>query len=335
MKLILSARTKNLADSLRFCAQLGADGIMCGPRPDDTPNGYYEMNWLVNLVSSADQFGLTVEALSLLPWHLCYKWMLGLPGRDEQIENTLTSIRNMGAAGVPVMVFNMHALRYYRTTRVHPGRAGATVTAFDYSKVKDAPLMSLGPAADRRKIALEQCRPLSDDDMWDNYTYFIRAAAPVAEEAGVKLALHPDDPQVPVIAGVARIMRSPNAFRRALEIADSPALGLKFCTGCFSQMGADVEKEIRYFGGLGRIYLVDFRNVRGTTGDFHETFLDDGQEEMLKLMCALKQSGFDGAINPDHAAHITGDTADNRQYWAYAAGYMRALMQAAEAWPTA
>ena len=329
MKLILPARTDHLVDSLRFCAQLGADGIMSGPGPDDTPNGYYEMNWLVDLVSSAEQFGLSVESLSLLPWHLCYKWMLGLPGRDEQIENALTSIRHMGAAGVPVMVFNMHGLRFYRTTRIHPERAGATATAFDYAKVKDAPVMSLGPAADPARVPPEQRRPLTDDDMWANYTYFIKAAAPVAEEAGVKLALHPDDPQVPVIAGVARIMRSPEAFRRALEIADSPALGLKYCTGCFSQMGADVEKEIRYFGGLGKIYLVDFRNIRGTVGDFHETFLDNGQEDMLALMCALKQSGFEGPIEPDHAAHITGD-ADSRQYWSYAAGYMRALMQAAE-----
>ena len=332
MKLILPARTKNLADSLRFCAQLGADGIMSGPGADETPNGIYELNWLVNLVSSAEQFGLTVESLSLLPWHLCYKWMLGLPGRDEQIEHTLTSIRHMGAAGVPVMVFNMHALRFYRTTGLAAERAGATATAFDFEKVKNAQVMSLGPAADPTLIPPEQRRPLSDEDMWANYTYFIKAAAPVAEEAGVKLALHPDDPQVPVIAGVARIMRSPEAFRRALEIADSPALGLKFCTGCFSQMGADVEAEIRYFGGMDRIYLVDFRNVRGTVADFHETFLDNGQEDMLRLMVALHQSGFRGPIGPDHAAHITGDTPDNRQYWSYAAGYMRALIQAAEMW---
>lgn len=258
--------------------------------------------------------------------------MLGLPGRDEQIEHTLTSIRNMGAAGVPVMVFNMHALRIYRTTSSYPERGGATATAFDYRQVQDAPLMSIGPAADPQYIPPEQRRPLTEDDMWANYTYFIKAAAPVAEEAGVKLALHPDDPQVPEIAGVARIMRSPEAFRRALAIADSPALGLKYCTGCFSQMGADVEGEIRYFGGLGRIYLVDFRNIRGTVGDFHETFMDNGQENMLRLMIALQQSGFDGPIGPDHAAHITGDR-DYRQYWSYAAGYMRALMQAAEAWP--
>ncbi|MBC7236570.1 MAG: mannonate dehydratase, partial [Chloroflexi bacterium] len=253
MKLVLGVRSgHDRDDSLRFAAQLGVDGVMTGPGRDDTPNGYYEYPWLVSLKSHAEAYGLTLEAMSLLPWHLCYKWMLGLPGRDEQIENTLTSIRNMGAAGVPIMVFNMHALRFYRTSNAVPDRAGALATGFEYERVKNAPLMTTGHGADMRLIPPEQRRRISDEEMWANYTYFIKAAAPVAEEAGVKLALHPDDPQVPEIAGVARIMRSPEAFRRALEIADSPALGLKFCTGCFSQMGADVEKEIRYFGGLGK-----------------------------------------------------------------------------------
>lgn len=299
-------------------------------RADETPHGYYEYPRLVELRSHVEAYGLTLEAMSLIPWHLCYKWMLGLPGRDEQIEHTLQTIRNMGAAGVPILVFNMHALRYYRTSRTAPERGGAQSTRFEWERVKNAPLMTGGPGVDSSLIPPSHRRPISDDEMWANYTYFIKAAAPVAEEAGVKLALHPDDPQAPVIAGVARIMRNPDALRRALEIADSDALGLKFCVGCFTQMGVDVAQEIEYFGSRGKIFLVDFRNIRGTVDNFQETFLDNGQQDMPKMVAALHRAGFDGPIGPDHAVHLTGDTPDNRQYWAYAVGYMRALLQTVE-----
>ena len=327
MRIILGARND---DSIRFAAQLGADGVMSGPGPDDTPNGIYEYPWLVSLKSQVEEYGLTLEAMSLIPWRLCFKWMLGLPGRDEQIDKMLTSIRNLGAAGVPVLVFNMHGLRYYRTSRSAPGRAGAQSTAFDFERVKDAPLMTVGNTADTAFIPLDQRRPISDDEMWENYAYFIKAAVPVAEEAGVKLALHPDDPQVPVIAGVARIMRSPEAFRRAMSIMPSDNLGIKYCTGCFGQMGADQVKEILHFGGLGKIFLVDFRNVIGQVDNFREAFLDNGKENMLSLMRALKESGFDGPIGPDHAVRLTGDSHASRQYWAYAIGHMLALRQAVE-----
>jgi len=141
------------------------------------------------------------------------------------------------------------------------------------------------------------------------------------------LALHPDDPQVPVIGGVARIMRSPEAMRRALEIVPSDNLGLKFCVGCFSQMGADVSEEIRYFGARGKIFLVDFRNVRGTVDRFQETFLDNGQEDMVEIMRTFVEIGYDGPIGADHAVYMIGDDRRGNRYWAYAAGYMRALVQ--------
>ena len=331
MRLILNARRDDMDESLRFAAQLGADGIMTGPRADETPRGDYEYPRLVDLRSHVESYGLALEAMSLIPWHLCYKWMLGLPGRDEQIEHTLLSIRHLGAAGVPILVFNMHALRFYRTSHTAPERGGALSTSFEWERVKDAPLMTGGAGVDTSLIPESQRRPITDAEMWANYTYFVCAACPVAEEAGVKFALHPDDPQVPVIAGVARIMRDPAAFRRALEIGNSDALGLKFCVGCFTQMGAAVASEILHFGRQGKIFLVDFRNIRGTVGHFRETFLDNGQQDMVRMVVALRDAGFDGPIGPDHAVHLTGDTPENRHYWAYAVGYMRALMQAVDA----
>jgi mannonate dehydratase len=233
----------------------------------------------------------------------------------------------MGAAGIPLLVFNVHAMRFYRTSDHAAERGGARSTRFEWARVADAPLMAGGPGTDPSLIPVRHRRPISDDEMWDHYTYFIRAVVPVAEEAGVKLALHPDDPQVPAIGGVARIMRSPEALRRALSIAPSDHLGLKFCVGCWSQMGADVASEIRHFCGQEKVFLVDYRNVRGSVDAFQETFLDNGQEDMAEVMRALVEAGYEGPIGPDHAARLVGDSPRGDRYWAYAIGYMRALLQ--------
>jgi mannonate dehydratase len=278
------------------------------------------------LKSQIEEYGMKYEGVSLLPWRMCYKWMLGLPGRDEQIEKLQTTIRNMGAAGVPVLIYNMHALRFYRTSRETIERGGSRGTSFEMERVKDAPLMA-SPGIDESLIPESHRRPISDEEMWENLTYLQKAVVPVAEEAGVYLALHPDDPPVPKIAGVARIMRDPEAFRRAIEIVPSDHNGLKFCVGCFSEMGADVAEEIRYFGSRNKIFFVDFRNIRGDVNCFCETFPDDGNEKMFDMMKALKESGYKGAVHPDHAMKITGDTRDSRQYWAFAIGHMRGLLE--------
>ena len=256
--------------------------------------------------------------------------MLGLPERDEQIENCQKTIRNIGAAGIPIFTYNMHAMRFYRTCRHVPGRGGALATSFDIELAKNAPPLAGGPGVDTSLIPESHRRPISDEEMWDNLTYFLKAVVPVAEESGVKLALHPDDPPIPSIGGVARIMRSPEAFRRAVEIVPSDNNGLLFCQGCFAEMGADVIEEIRYFGNRRKIFSVHFRNIRGTAENFAETFPDDGRVDMFAAMKAYKEVGFDGLMSPDHSLHIVGDTAWGHRYWAYAIGHMKGLKKAVD-----
>jgi len=311
---------------LEYAAQIGAEGMASSPRPRRPDLGHYEFSELADLRSAVESFGLKLETVSLPPWEWCFKWMLGLPGRDEQLENLHTTIRNMGAAGIPVLIYNMHALRFYRTSSTSRERAGALGTSFSWEVAKHAPLMSGGPGIDASLIPESERKPVDDERMWDNLTYFLQATVPVAEEAGVYLALHPDDPPIPSIGGVARIMRSPEAFRRAIEIVPSPHNGLKFCVGCYSEMGADVAEEIRYHGTRDKIFFVDFRNIRGTAEEFSETFPDDGKEDMFDLIKALRESGFDGPICPDHALHTVGDTARGHRYWAYAIGHMKGLL---------
>ena len=309
---------------LVFMKQIGVEGVVIGP-PVDPDKGYYEYPVLMNMKAQIEGQGLKCEGTSLLPWSMCYKWMLGLPGRDEQIENLQKTLRNMGAAGLDFLVYNMHAIRFYRTNQGRPSRGGALGSSFQAERVKNAPLMA-SPGIDDSLIPESHRKPITDDQMWENLEYLLKAVVPVAEEAGVHLALHPDDPPVPEIAGVARIMREPEAFQRAIDMVPSEYNGLKFCTGCFAEMEVDVPRWIRHFADQKKIFLKDFRNISGKNSDFTEAFPDDGNAKMFDCMKALKDSGYEGPIHPDHAMHITGDD-DTRQYWSYAIGHMRGLME--------
>lgn len=183
------------------------------------------------------------------------------------------------------------------------------------------------------------------ETMWANLEYFIRAVVPVAEEAGVYLAIHPDDPPVPTIRGQARIFHSPADFERLLSIVDSPHNGLTFCQGCYSEMGVDIPDTVRRLGH--RAHFVHFRDVLGTaTGGFIETFQDEGQTDMHAALQAWREVGFRGIIRPDHVPLLPGieeghDTCEKaRGYFSgkasgytmmgriFAAGFLRGLMQA-------
>ncbi|MBI2910272.1 MAG: mannonate dehydratase [Chloroflexi bacterium] len=330
MRLVLQMKRGATDDNLKFAAQIGAHGIASALPLDKPELGYYEFAPMVSLRSRVESYGLKLENIGLLPWYWCHKWILGLPGRDEQIENCQKTIRNMGAAGIPVLLTSIDAVRWMRTSEHKPSRAGALATGFDVEYVRDAPLMAGSPNVDASIIPPEQRRPTSDDQMWDNLAYFLKAVVPVAEEAGVKLALHPDDPPIPAISGIARIMRSPEAFRRAIDLVPSDSFGVCFCQGCFAEMGADVIKEIRYFGGRKKIFFVHFRNIKGTKEHFAETFPDEGQVDMLAAMRAYKEVGFDGGMSTDHGIRLEGDTEWGHRYWGYMMGYMRALVQAVE-----
>ena len=329
MRLSLGVGGRDIADRLRFMQQIGVNSALVAPTCDPEV-GYYEYPVLMSLKSQVESYGLQVDGTSLIPWILCYKWMLGLPGRDEQIENFMTTLRNLGAAGYPLIIYNMHAIRFYRTNRDTQERGGARATSFEMERAKNAPLMT-SPGINERLIPESHRKPITDDEMWANLEYFLKAVVPIAEEAGVQLALHPDDPPVPELSGVARIMREPEAFQRAIDMVPSDYNGLKFCVGCFSEMGADVAKWIRHFGEQKKLFFIDFRNVRGDVNCFNETFPDDGKERMFENMKALYESGYTAAVHPDHALRIDGDTPDSRQYWSFAIGHMRGYLEALDA----
>jgi mannonate dehydratase len=164
--------------------------------------------------------------------------------------------------------------------------------------------------------------------MWGNFAYFIRALAPAAENAGVRIALHPDDPPVPALDGIARILRDVDRLEQALAIADSPAVGLNLCLGTISAGGGQdaVLDAIRRFGPKGQIVCVHFRDVRGVVPTFEECFLGEGNFDPLTVMRELVDAQFDGFILDDHAPRLIGDTAYAHRGRAHVVGYLQALL---------
>ncbi len=252
------------------------------------------------------------------------KTKLGLAGRDEEIEHFIAFMRNLKRVGIDTICYNwMPVISWARTQFDWPGRGGALMTAFDYEKVKDLPLTEFGE--------------VSKETLWATLTYFLEAVVPEAEKIGIKLAMHPDDPQVDRIRGISRIMNTVENFRKLVDTVQSPSNGITMCQGNFALMGVDIPTLIREFGQRDLIHFVHFRNVQDLSGQvpstkFVETFHDEGMIDMYEAMKAYYEIGFRGPIRPDHVPTMAGDSNDHPGYSTlgaqFAFGYMRGLMEA-------
>ncbi|MHB0856979.1 MAG: mannonate dehydratase [Anaerolineae bacterium] len=300
---------------LQFACQLGIPNIIMHS-PDLPGAGYYDFAALVRLRTRVEAAGLRLYAIENVPHTHYDKVLEGKPGRDEQIANVCKTITNMGRAGIRVLGYHFMPLGVWRTGHNPLGRGGARVTIYDHSQVANAPWADVAP--------------IDDDTMWANLEYFLKAVVPVAEKEGVMLALHPDDPPVPMIAGVARIIRSVEAYKRVMGIVDSPANGIEFCQGTVAEMTdnpQEVYDAIRYFASRKKIAYVHFRNVDRGVPHFDETFIDNGYVDMLEAMRAYHESDFQGVLIADHTPGIVNDTPWGHRGRAYALGYMKALMK--------
>jgi len=242
----------------------------------------------------------------------------GLPGRDEEIDTVCTLLRNMGRLGIPVWCYEwMTDFNWLRTSTDLPARGGSLVSGYDHAVMQAEPPTELGP--------------IGEDELWANLEYFLRRVVPVAEEAGVRLAMHPDDPPISPIRGVGRIMRSIDNYHRLLELVDSEVNGITLCQGNFRLMTDDLPRAIRDFND--RIFFVHLRDVRGTAERFEETWHDDGPTDFLECLRAYREIGFDGVLRPDHVPTVEGDSNDRPGYSVFgrlfAVGYIRGLQQAA------
>jgi mannonate dehydratase len=251
---------------------------------------------------------------------------LGLEGRDEEISNFITFMKNLKKYGdVDIICYNwMPVISWARTDKERPGRGGALMTAFDYEESKGKPLTQYGE--------------VSKESLWKNLEYFIKAVVPEAEKIGMNLSMHPDDPQVDSIQGISRIMNSVENFDRMLAIYTSKFSGVTMCQGNFSLMGADIPTLVRRWG-KDVISFVHFRNVQDLSGvvpstKFTETFHDEGQIDMYEAMKAYYDIGFEGPLRPDHVPVMATEIEDTRMRGGYttlgtlyATGYIRGLAE--------
>lgn len=305
---------------LRFLTQLGVEDVIFNFAGDPDPGSIplsTEPPWgvqeLVQLRNRVEDAGLRLEAIENLPRPWYEDAMLGREGADEQLEAVTETVRNLGRAGIDTLGYNWMPNLVWRTSRTRPVRGGAEATAYDHAQVADAP-----PTHGRE---------YAEAELWENYERFLREVVPVAEEAGVTLCAHPDDPPVESLGGVPRLLRNPDGFRRAQAVADSPNHGLEFCLGTFSEMGLErpLPEVIREFGDA--ITYVHFRDVSGSVPAFHETFVDLGNYDERAVLAALAEVGFDGVIIPDHVPRLEGDP-ESRAGRGFTVGYLRGMLAA-------
>jgi mannonate dehydratase len=297
--------------------QVGVTHAVTGVPLDDAGQPTPDLDALARVQARFREAGIELAVLeTAFPWAQHAKF--GGPEAGAEIERCCELIRNMGRLGIPVACWNwMAVFNWTRTALDIPTRGGALVTGYDHAAMADAPLTEAGVVPEER--------------LWANLATFMRAVVPVAEEAGVKLALHPDDPPISPIRGVGRILTSPEAMARALDLVPSPANGLTFCQGSFATMNADVPAEIARFAARGALHFVHFRDVRGTPARFQETFHDDGQTDMWAAMGAYRAHGFRGPLRPDHVPTMAGEGNGEPGYEVlgrlFAIGYIAGLAE--------
>jgi mannonate dehydratase len=318
--------SENLADvtpeTLRWLAQLGCrhvvfqgtDGV------DADHKGYWTAGDVRAVKKACEQAGLALESL-MIPIDFYRQARLGKPGRDQEIDHVCRTIRAAAAEGVPLLEWRFwpdffwdERVGYYRAE----GRGGARYKAFDYGRVRDAP-------------PFPEIGVVDDREMWARFLYFARPIVAAAEEAGVRLTMHPNDPPVPVMRGVARIFHHPDGLRRFLKEVPSKASGITFCQGTIAEMGVDVLEEIRHFGRQGKIFLVHFRFVRGKVPRYTEVFIDEGDLDPLQALRAYREVGYAGPIVSDHTPGMEGDTPWGHRGRTFSHGYLHALVHAVNA----
>ncbi len=306
-------------EQLTQAKQMGCSGaVVATPALPWTDGWAYDD--LARLRERVESFDLRLEAVQNSPLDEFDLIRLALPGQEVALAHYQATIRNLGRAGIPLLGYNWRPNRLYRTGETI-GRGGARVTTFDEAQLIDQ--------------SLSHGREYDAEALWATHDAFLRAVVPVAVEAGVTLALHPDDPPGVTIGGVTRIMSNFAGFARAEATADSIAptgWGLLFCVGCWAEMGgtAEVLRGLRHFGSRGRIAYVHFRDVQGTATCFQECFPGEGTVDVTAVMRTLRETGFAGVVIDDHAPLMVGDEGWAPKSRAYQTGYLQGLLRAIE-----
>jgi mannonate dehydratase len=317
IKISLQIPTDFNEEDLVFAKQIGVEYVSIPTR-----GGTHET--FAGFKQRVETAGLKIANIGNSNVHNMPEVTLNLPGRDQKIEEYKKYLRDLAQAGI------------FYTTYAHMGngiwsserettRGGAPARAFRLETAKG------NWAGKVFEPPLSHGRKFTKEELWENYTYFIKQVVPVAEELGIRIGIHPDDPPVPELAGVPRcIFGNYSGYVRALEIANSPNVGVCLCCGTWmeggKEMGKDVVEAIRGFSKMGKLWKIHFRNVSAPIPNFVETFVDNGYTDMKRVMRTLVEVDFRGILIADHVPQMVGD---RRTGWAYSIGYIRALYDVA------
>ena len=300
----------------RYAAQLGvryAVGRMPDGHMEETADSFALLKAMQERYTAG---GFELKVLEPAP--LNQKIKMNLPGRDEEIERMIRLIRHMGRLGIEVLCYNFTAhFNWVRTRYGIPERGGALVTGYYHEDLDHSVVTEDGV--------------VTREALWENLEYLQRAIVPVAEEAGVKLALHPDDPPQPEIQHIGRILTSADAMERAINLYPSPNAGVTLCQATFRMMGEDPVACIHRFGKRKQINLIHFRDVTGDKNGFHETFHDNGMTDMAACVRAYAEECPDVYVRVDHVPTMAGEENNRPGYESlgrlFAIGYLKGLME--------
>jgi len=295
------------------------------------PWTYEELVAIKRLIEAA---GLTWEAIENFDPSHWYDILLDGPERKPQMESLKRTIQAVGRAGIPIMGYNFSIAGVWGWTKGPWGRGGARALVYDESQIDPSLPMPNGmvwnmvydPDAPKGTVP-----PVSEAELWERYAWFLGEILPVAEESGVRMALHPDDPPTVQLRGAARLVNHPDKYQRMIDLVPSKASALECCLGSLAEMPeGDPYEAVARYAKAGRIGYVHFRNVRGKVPRYQEVFVDEGDLDMVRMVRILRASGFDGVLIPDHTPEMSCQ-APWHAGMAFAMGYMRACLQIADA----
>lgn len=294
------------------------------------PDQLWTLEELVALRKEINAEGLEIEAIENFDpahWH---DVLLDGPKRKQQIEGLKTIIRRLGKAGIPVMGYNFSIAGVCGRTHAPYARGDAMSVGMEGTLDTPMPNGMVWNMIYDAKAPAGTVPSISQDELWRRLEGFLEEMLPVAEEAGVKLAAHPDDPPMPTLRGQPRLVYQPQLYQRLIDLAPSRSNTLEFCLGSLAEMTeGNIYDTVDSYSRQGRLGYVHFRNVKGKVPYYRETFIDDGEVDMLRVLRILKKNGYSGVMIPDHTPQMNC-SAPWHAGMAYAMGYMRAAMQVVE-----
>lgn len=292
-------------------------------------NDIWSSKYLTNIRKEINDNDLELEAIENFDPAHWYDILLDGPKKFEQIENLKQLIRNVGQAGIPVFGYNFSLAGVSSRITGKFSRGGAISVGME--KGDDTPIpngMVWNMLYDEN--ASGTIPEINHDELWERVGFFLNELLPVAEEAGVQLAAHPDDPPLPYLRKTPRLVFQPHLYQKLLNINHSPFNKLEFCLGSIAEMTeGNVYEATEQYSKLDKISYIHFRNVVGKVPNYKEVFVDEGDIDMLKILRILKSNNFKGVIIPDHTPQMSC-AAPWHSGMAFAMGYMKALLNQVE-----